>query len=299
MKTFINKTRMFLHRQLVKYGSFIPDKAYLSLQYWLYMGTRINWKSPETFTEKIQWLKINNRDTILHKLVDKYDVKEYVASIIGEEYIIPSYGVWNNANDIDFDSLPDRFILKCTHSSHASVICKDKGTLNIKEAIKLLNINLKTSPYKKYREWAYKDVAQRIIAEKFMENKGEEDLTDYKFYCFNGNAHYCQVIKDRSGKESIDFFDRKWKLQEFIGLNPKASHSTKKIKKPIEYEKMLEIADKLSAGFPFARIDLYDINNRIYFGEITFYPGAGLGNFNPEFWNKELGNRMIIKQLQK
>lgn len=297
MKSITEKIRMFLHRQLLKFGGFIPDKSYLSLQYWLYMGTCINWKSPTTFTEKIQWLKINNRDTKLHKLVDKYDVKEYVASIIGEEYIISSYGVWNDANDIDFDSLPERFVLKCTHSSHASVICKDKSRLNIKTAIELLNAGLKTSPYKKYREWAYKDVEPRIIAEEFMENKGEDDLTDYKFYCFNGQAHYCQVIKDRSEKESIDFFDRHWELQEFIGLNPKAVHSSKTIKKPVEYSKMLEIADKLSVGFPFARIDLYDINDRIYFGEITFYPGAGMGCFNPEAWNKILGDMIELPDI--
>ena len=245
MKAFFNKIRMFLHRQLIKFGGFIPDKAYLSIQYRLYMGVRINWLAPTTFTEKVQWLKINNRKPILHKLVDKYEVKEHVAHIIGEEYIIPSYGVWNNAKDIDFDALPDKFVLKCTHSSHASVICKDKNKLNVKTAIESLNAGLKTSPYKKYREWAYKDVAPRIIAEEFMENKGEDDLTDYKFYCFNGRAHYCQVIKDRSEKESIDFFDRNWELQEFIGLNPKAIHSNKVIKKPVEYSKMLEKNKKI------------------------------------------------------
>lgn len=297
MKDITKKIRIFLHRQLLKFGGFIPDKAYLTIQYQLYMGTRMHWKSPTTFTEKVQWLKINNRKPILHKLVDKYAVKEYVASIIGKEFIIPTYGVWNNANDIDFDSLPDRFVLKCTHSSHASVICKDKSKLNIKAAIELLNAGLKTSPYKKYREWAYKNVEPRIIAEEFMENKGEDDLTDYKFYCFNGKAHYCQVIKDRSEKESIDFFNRKWELQEFIGLNPKAVHSSKTIKRPLEYSKMLKIADKLATGFPFARIDLYDINDRIYFGEITFYPGAGMGNFNPKVWNKKLGEMIKLPNI--
>ncbi len=294
MKAFINKIRMFIYRQLLKYGGFIPDKAYLSIQYWLYMKSCINWKSPATFTEKIQWLKINRREDILHKLVDKYEVKEYVASIIGEEYIIPTYGVWNDAKDIDFDALPDKFVLKCTHSSHASVICKDKSKLDIKAAIEILNSGLKTSPYKKYREWAYKDVEPRIIAEEFMENVGDDDLTDYKFYCFGGHAEYCQVIKDRSANESIDFFDRNWQLQEFIGLNPKAIHSSEAIRSPKEYTKMLEIADRLSQGFPFVRIDLYDVNGKIYFGEITFYPGAGMGAFTPECWNKKLGDRINL-----
>lgn len=279
---------------LIKFGKCLPDKLYLTLQYLLYEGRLINWSKPRTFTEKIQWLKLNNRTELLHILVDKYEVKNYVASQIGKEYIIPTLGLWCNADEIDFSSLPDRFVLKCTHSSHASVVCKDKALLDIKAAKEFLNRCLLTSPYEKYREWAYKDVAPRILAERYIENYGQSDLIDYKFYCFGGQAKFCQVIMNRTERESIDFFNRDWEKQEFIGLNVSAVHAEDEISRPDNYDLMLCIADKLSNGFPFVRVDLYEVGNKVYFGEMTFYPGAGLGNFRPSKWNRILGDYLHI-----
>lgn len=280
---------------LIKHLRFIiPDKVYICWQYWLYNGVRLNLNNPQTFTEKIQWLKLYNRQPEYSMMVDKYEVKKYVGSIIGNEYIIPTYGVWDKFEDIDFDQLPEQFILKSTHSSHAAIICRNKKIFDKNKAGKIFRKHQKLSPYIDFGEWAYKDVQPRIIAEKFMQNGDDKELIDFKFFCFNGEVKYCQVIKNRSTDETIDFFDVNWKHLEFIGLNPLASNSTKDIYSPLNLTEMLLIARTLSQNIPFVRIDLYEINGKIYFGEITFYPGGGLGYFSPVLWNKKIGDLIIL-----
>lgn len=291
---FIKNPERILLGLLKRSGFLFSDRKFLELRYLLENKERLNLNEPKTFTEKIQWLKLYNRKPEYAMMVDKYEVKKYVASLIGEEYIIPTLGIWDKFEDIDFSKLPDRFILKATHSSHASIVCKDKRTFDIYDARKKFHRFLKTNPYIGYREWAYKNVKPRIIAEQFMENKGEKDLTDYKFFCFNGEPRYCQVIRDRSENETIDFYDTEWRHQEVIGLNPKATHSATAIKRPTDFDTMLMIARKLSHGMPFVRIDLYEINGKIYFGEITFYPAAGFGTFSPKEWNYKLGDMIQL-----
>lgn len=270
---------------------FLPDKLYLSLRYRCRMGNWINWNNPKTFTEKIQWLKLYNRKPEYTTMVDKLAVKEYVANIIGQEYIIPTIGVWDSFDEIDWDILPDKFVLKTTNGggNGGVVICTDKTKFDKRSSYKKIHYSLSSDIYKNLREWPYKNVRKHIIAEKFIQSQDGSDLTDYKFFCFNGKVRFCQVIKDRTSHETIDFFNEKWVHQEFIGLNPKAVHAKEPITKPRNYDKMIEIAAKLSEGIPFVRIDLYNINGIIYFGEITFFPASGFGQFTPHKYDYILG----------
>lgn len=260
------------------------------------MGAKLNIDAPRTFCEKIHWLKLYNRRPEYTFMVDKFEVKKYVANIIGEQYIISTLGVWNNIKDIDFDSLPDKFVIKTTHDGGAFgvVICKDKKQFDIQKAKKQLDKSLKRNNFLVSREWAYKNVVPRIIAESLLENSNNEDLIDYKFYCFNGDVKYCQVIKNRTSKETIDFYDMDWNHQTFIGLNPMATNSLQPIEMPKNYMKMIEIAKQLSADIPFVRIDLYNIDGVIYFGEMTFYPSGGFGVFKPLEWNEKLGSMIKL-----
>ena len=277
---------------------FTNDKLYLSLLWRMNMGYRIDWDNPRTFCEKIQWLKLYNRRPEYTQMVDKHAVKEYVAKRIGEEYVIPTLGVWDSPEDIDWDSLPDRFVLKTTHGGGGIgiVICNDKQALDKEKAIRKLRKSLNSDIYTTYREWPYKDVPKRIIAEQFMEEKNADDsvatkdLTDYKFFCFGGEPKYCQVIRDRNTTETIDFYDMEWNHLPFYGLNPVARPGLTPVARPGHLDTMIEIARKLSKDIPFARIDLYVINDKEYFGEITFYPAGGFGTFTPDEWNRWLGD---------
>lgn len=289
LRKYLKHPLLIGYSLLFHIGRWLPDSLYIRLQYWFYMGERLDLKKPKTFTEKIQWLKLYNRKEEYHQLVDKYEVKKIVASKIGREYIIPTLGVWNSFDEIDFSKIPDEFVLKTTHGSHSTIICRDKKYFDKKRAEKSFKIWMKESPYERFREWAYKGVKPRILAERYIELNKEEDLTDYKFYCFSGKPLYCQVIKNRTTKETIDFFDRDWIHQEFFGLLSDVTQSDVTITRPVNYDKMLKIAEVLSQGEPFLRVDLYNLNGKIYFGELTFYPAAGLGRFTPDEWNLKLG----------
>lgn len=268
-----------------------PDKLYLTLLFRCKMGYWIDWKNPKTFSEKLQWLKLYNRKPEYTTMVDKYAVKEYVAKIIGEEYIIPTLGVWDTPEEINWDELPNQFVLKTTHGGGGTgvVICKDKVTFDKKSAIEKLNRSLKSCIYKSYREWPYKNVRRRIIAEQYMEDRESEDLIDYKFYCFNGEPIYCQVIRDRRSTETIDFYDKDWNHMPFVGLNPIVKNSITQVVKPYNLGDMLSICRKVASQIPFVRVDLYSIQRKVYMGEITFYPASGMGVFTPQEWNCKLG----------
>lgn len=287
----------FMAAIIQNFFRWLPDKTYLQLLYRFKMGHRLDLNHPKTFTEKIQWLKLYNRRPEYTLMVDKYAVKKYVADIIGEKYIIPTLGVWNKPEDIDWDELPNEFVLKTTHGggSGGVVICKDKKTFDRNKAILTLRDSMDSDIYRSLREWPYKDVKRRVLAEKYMVpkdmiNNPIYDLSDYKFFCFNGEPKYCQVIRNRHSKESIDFYDMNWRHQEFVGLNPIASNGINPVPRPLLLDEMICICHKLSENMKFVRIDMYVIDNRIYFGEITFYPASGIGLFNPDKWNTELGN---------
>lgn len=268
---------------------FIPDEPYLKIMYRLRMGKKLNLDNPRTFNEKIQWLKLHDRKPIYTTMVDKYEAKNYVASIIGEEYIIPTLGVWDKFEDINFDSLPNQFVLKCTHDSGGLVICRDKFSFDIEAAKKKINASLKTNFYWVAREWPYKDVKPRIIAEQYMEDKSDHELRDYKFFAFDGVAKALFIATDR-GDESIDtkfdFFDMDFKHLEFTNGHPNAEIE---LHKPKTFEKMRLLAEKLSEGIPQVRVDFYEVNGRTYFGEITLAHWSGMKPFVPEEWDYTFG----------
>ena len=288
----------------------LPDKQYLSLRYRCQMGDWIDWKNPKTFSEKMQWLKVYNRKKEYTTMVDKFAVKKYVAEQIGEDYIIPTLGVWDKFDEIDWDTLPHNFVLKTTHSggSCGVVICRDKSKFDKESATKKLKSSLNSDIYCAYREWPYKNLRKRIIAEKLMTNIecGETDLADYKFYCFNGEPKYCQVIRNRHTKETIDFYDIRWQHQDFIGLIPNNQNGSNSniqngstpVSCPVVLNEMIEICRKLSIDIPFLRVDLYVIDGRVYFGEITFYPASGFGQFRPIEWQNTLGDMIKLPKIQ-
>ena len=260
----------------------LSDKVYLKYRYKKVFGRKIDFENPQTFNEKIQWLKLYDRNPSYHNMVDKYEAKKYVAKIIGEEYIIPTLGVWSNFDDINFDKLPNQFVLKCNHDCGSTIICYDKSTFDFKSAKIKLNKALKQNYYKFLnRQWAYKDIKPLIIAEQLMIDKKEGELEDYKFMIFNNKLKCTFVCTDRFSGDGlkVTFFDEQWKKLNFERLYK----SEVDLPKPANYEKMKDIAEKLAQDIkaPFVRIDLYDIKNKIYFGEITFYPGGGTERFSP------------------
>jgi hypothetical protein len=295
---FIKKSRTIGKSLLYRFGGRFSDSLYLKLLYYFQTGKKLHLKHPKTFNEKLQWLKLYDHKPEYTTMVDKYAVKEYVSNIIGEEHIIPSLGVWNRPEDITWDELPRQFVLKTTHGGGGKgvIICKDKLTFDKEKAIDNLKMAMRRNLYHRFREWPYKNVPKRIIAEKFMEEHDNptDDLIDYKFYCFSGEPTYCQVIKDRRKKETIDFFDMEWKHQDFIGLNSNAVYAEVLPKKPTRFDDMKSIAKSLSKAIPFSRIDLYEINGIVYFSEITFYPRSGFGRFSPQRYDQILGDKIIL-----
>lgn len=282
---------------LTHFGQWLPDQIYLKLLFQLKLGHKLDLRHPIAFSEKLQWLKIFNRKPEYTQMVDKFSVKEYVDKTIGEEYVIPTLGVWNKPEDIAWNNLPNQFVLKTTHGGGSTgvVICKDKNTFDKQTAIKKLNASLKMDIYRLFKEWPYKNVQRRIIAEQYiMPTDGLKDLSDYKWYCFNGEPKFCQVIQDRTSKETIDFFDTAWRHQEFVGLNPNVNQALVPPAHPMHLDVQLQIASRLSQNIPFSRIDLYEAGNHVYFGEITFFPMSGLGSFRPNQYNEILGQMISL-----
>ena len=275
-----------------KFFNLLPDKLFIQLKFFKNFHRLPNLKNPKTFNEKLQWLKLYDRNPYYTKLVDKYEVKKIVADIIGEEYIIPTLGVWDKAEDIDFDSLPNQFVLKATHDSGRVIICKDKNKLDKEWAKKEMSKSLERNFYALTREWPYKDVPRRIIAEAFIEDPSG-DLKDYKFFCFNGNVEFFKIDFDRFVKHKANYYNLKWEIQDFEEtVCP--SDKTEKHSQPQNFKKMVEFAKKLSQGLFFSRIDFYNTNGNIYFGEITFFPNSGMGQFNPKEADIKLGEMIKL-----
>lgn len=270
---------------LDKFGEKIPDGLYLRWKYRLLMGRKLHLKHPRTFTEKLQWMKLNDRDPRYTTLADKHAVKHFVAERIGPEHIVPTLGVWRSPAEIDYDSLPDQFVLKCNHDSGSTVICRGKGEFDREAAAAKLAAALSKNYAPKEREWAYRDIRPVIIAEKFMGN----DIADYKFFCFNGRPEFMFIATDRyaEGEETkFDFFD-----MDFLHLDVRNGHPNAETapSKPEMWEEMKALAAKLAEGLKQVRIDLYQIDGRIYFGEYTFYHWGGFVPFEPEGWDEKFG----------
>ena len=278
---------------------FLPDKVYLSIKFRTRFGYWMNWDNPRTFNEKLQWLKINDRHAEYAHLVDKYAVKEYVRSLIGDKHIIPTLAVYDSVEEIDFDKLPNQFVLKCTHDSGGLVVCKDKNNLNIDETKKKLKKSLKSTYIVQNREYPYAGVKRRIIAEKYMEDESGYELKDYKFFCFDGAPKFLFVATDRQkeGEEvKFDFFDLEW---NHLPVRNGHKNNVMSIREPKNFEQMIDISRKLSKGFPHIRVDLYNINGNVYFGELTFFHFSGMTPFEPSEWDSVFGDYLTLPNQKK
>lgn len=273
----------------------LSDEEYIKRMFKARMGYEPDLDHPRSFNEKLQWLKLYDHRPVYSTMADKYEVKEYVASKIGKDYIIPALGVWDHFDDIDFGALPDQFVLKCTHDSGGIYIVKDKKRMKIGSARKKIEKSLKKNWFYHGREWPYKSIKPRIIAEQYMQSTDSEELVDYKFMCFDGEVKCSFVCTDRYSHEGlhVTFFDREWKVMPFIRHYPKKDAG---IEKPQCYDEMLSVAERLSEGIPFVRIDLYEIDGKVKFGEYTFYPGSGFEDFTPEEWDYKMGEWLHLPE---
>lgn len=275
------------------------DELYLKVMFRKAMGYWMDFNNPMTFSEKLQWLKLYDHNPLYTIMVDKFKAKEYVRNLIGEKYIIPTLGVWSSFDDIDFDRLPNQFVLKCTHDSGGLIVCKDKSRFNKFRAKQKLEACLKSKFYRLNREWPYKNVPPRIIAEKYMEDAETKELRDYKFFCFDGVVKSMFIASDRQsdcGDTKFDFFDDDFNHLDFLQGHPNANQIPAK---PICFEEMKLLAAKLSQGIPHVRVDLYEMNGQVYFGELTFFHYSGLTPFKPIEWDYKFGEWLLLPKLKK
>ena len=278
---FLINCSLGLHRKM-------PDEKYLMRVYRACIGKELDLQRPKTFNEKLQWLKLHDRNPAYHQMADKAEVKSYVAEKIGKEYIIPSLGVYNSFDEIDFEALPGQFVLKCTHDSGGLVICRDKSRFDKQRAKKTINHFLKRDYFSQWREWPYKDLPHRIIAEQYIDDSGN-GLTDYKVHCFNGVPRLILVCQDRFAPTGLteDFFTEDWKHLDV--KRPEHPNASVIPKRPEELDDLLEYARVLAESIPFVRVDFYIVNHQILFSELTFFPASGLTPFEPEEWDLTFG----------
>ena len=277
----------FIYLAYLGFYDYMDDAEYLKKKFHALLGYELDLDNPKTFNEKMQWLKLYDRKPEYVRMVDKYEAKKYVSDIIGEEYIIPTFSCWNTVSEINWNKLPKQFVLKATHDSGGIVICKDKDSLDKNRSVKNLKKSLKRNYYLRHREWPYKDVPKKIIAEKYIAEENK-DLIDYKFMCFNGECKCIFTGSDRYSEDGlkVTFYDRDWNILPFERHYP-----ARKVpeKKPEKLKEMILLAEKLAKDIPFVRVDFYLVKNHIYFGEITFFPGSGFEEFTPFEWDKKLG----------
>ena len=285
VKTFLQNPAYFITSPASKgYLNWVPDSIYLKIVYRLLLGESCNLKNPIKYNEKLQWLKLHDRKPEYARMVDKYEVRSFITELLGEEYLIPSYGVYDSFEEIDFSKLPDQFVLKCTHDSGSVVICKDKKNFDIKKAGERLTNAMKKNYYNAYREWPYKNVKPRIVVEKFMVDESGDDLKDYKLMCFNGKALIIETHENRFTEGKVHtqtFYDKDWNKLDIMqeGLLPVDEERAK----PEKLDEMLALSEKIAKDMYHVRIDWYLINGKVYFGEITFFDGSGFEKFpNPK-----------------
>ena len=271
----------------------LNDKLYLKLMFKYRFGKKLDLNNPQTFNEKLQWLKLNDRKNKYIEMVDKYEVKNYVSRIIGNKYIIPTIGVYSKFEDINFEELPNSFVIKTTHDSGGIAICKDKSTFDIAQSKKTINSSLHYNYFYSGREWPYKGVKPRIIIERYMEDENTKNIRDYKFFCFNGEAKIFKIDFDRFVEHHANYYDLNGNILPFGEKNYPPKYD-KQINMPVNLKEMIKYANLLSKNIPFVRIDFYEINKKLYFGEITFYPASGLCEFTDYGWDLKLGNWIMF-----
>ena len=274
--------------------NFMSDEKYLKKKFKIFMGKKLNFNELHTFNEKIQWLKLNERNDLYTIMSDKYLSKEYIASIIGKEYVVPLLGVWDKAEEIDFDKLPKQFVLKTNHDCGGLVICKDKDNFNKKKAIKELNNHLSKDYYLSGREWPYKNIKRKVFAEKYLEDNLTKELRDYKFFCFNGKVKCFKIDFDRFKYHRANYYDPLGKIIS-CGEVICPPDFKKNIEMPINLDLMIKLSEKLSANTLFLRVDFYEVDGKIYFGELTFFPASGFGKFIDEKWDYIFGEWLKLE----
>lgn len=280
--------------KILKFLNFIPDKTMVKLQYRIKTGRKLNLKNPQRYTEKLQWYKLNYRNPLMTKCADKYTVREYIESKGLGHILNELYGVYDNVNEIDFDKLPNKFVLKTTNDSDTNIFCKDKANSDLEEIKKKMNKKIKArTQIPLAREWAYSNAKKRIICEKLLEDKDTKDngINDYKFLCFNGKPEFIVYDIDRYIGHKRNFYDTNWK---YLNVSSDCPNFGNVVGKPEKLKEMLEIAKTLSKDFPAVRVDLYCIQNKIYFGELTFYPWSGYVKFEPDEFDFILGKKFKI-----
>ena len=293
-KLWYHPSSFWIRLEMMELLNWVPYEIYLKIAYRLEMKKKLNLINPQTYNEKLQWLKLYSRKPEYTQLVDKYEVRQYIENTIGAEYLIPLLGLYDTFDDIDFEALPDTFVLKCTHDSGSVIICRDKNTFDINKAKKDLTLSLKHNYFYGGREYPYINIKPRIIAEKYMVDESGYELKDYKFFAFDGEVKALFIATDRqSGETKFDYFDAEFNHLPFLQGHPNA---LKKLKKPLSFDKMKELASKLSKGMPEVRIDFYDINGHIYFGEITFFHYSGYTPFEPEDWDYTFGSWINLEK---
>lgn len=279
---------------LKKMSKILPDKLYLSLRYRMILGEWPDLKNPKSFDEKLQWLKLHDHNPDYTFMADKYEAKKYVADKIGDKYIIPTLGVWDSFDEIDFDQLPNQFVLKCTHNSGGLVICSDKSKLDMEKTREIITSSLKENYFWHGREWAYKDIQPRIIAEQYMVDESGIELKDYKIFNFHGIPKIIEVDFNRFVEHKRNIYTTDWEYLDVRIQYP--NDRSVRIEKPKCLDELLKLAGKLSEGIPHLRTDFYVINEKIYFGELTFYHGAGFEKFTPKSFGLEMGNWLQIPE---
>lgn len=302
MRHYARMVRNFMTNKIIRFGYLtelgiynkMPDEKFIKMKFKIFMGENLNLDNPQLFNEKLQWLKIYNRKPEYTMMVDKYLVRQYIADIIGDKYLIPLLGVWNEPDEIDFEKMPNQFVLKCNHNSGRGMcICKNKSELNISKVKHELREGLKENYYLKSREWPYKNVPRKIIAEKYMIDDTDKQLKDYKFYCFNGVVKFLMINSDRNSPQNTkaDYFDRNFNWLDFTwGYE----HAKVRPQRPSKFNEMIVIAEKLAQNIPHVRVDLYECNGNIYFGELTFYDGGGFDKIEPIEWDYKIGSMLEI-----
>ena len=285
--------KLRIYRKICTLGmKILPDKLYLSLLYEVRTGKKINWKNPKSFNEKLNWLKLYDRRPEYVKMADKYEVRDYIKEKLGDGYLIPVLGVWDNVEEIDFSKLPEQFVLKCTHDSASVVICKDKNQFDKEVAVRKLKASMDTNYFYPSREWPYKEIKPRVIAEQYMVDESHTELKDYKIYNFGGKPELIQVDFGRFTHHERNLYSTQWEYIDEQIEYPK--NPAVQITRPDNLEEMLECARKLSEGMPSVRTDFYSINGKTYFGEITFYQEAGFGKFEHERYERKLGDMIQL-----
>ena len=300
IRTFIENPQYFITSPAAKgWLNWVPDSLYLKVLYRVIMGRKLNLRNPREYNEKLQWLKLNDRKPEYSTMVDKYEVRGYIEDLLGDKYLIPCLGIYDSVDDIDIDALPDRFVLKCTHDSGSVEICKDKSSFDIEGARHRLSQAMKRNYYATYREWPYKSVKPRIIAEGYLEGDGG-DLKDYKVMCFNGDAKIIEVHENRfvEGKvHTQTFYDREW---EIVPLTQVETVTVDRPgERPRQLDEILRLSELIAKDMYHARIDWYIEGDKIYFGEITFYDGSGFESFSTPEMERMLGDMINLPEKWK